>query len=272
MNEIHASYAREMGKDKCVAPHELIIDISSKDVPTIEVVDLPGIREAPEDLRQATKDLAYQYASKPETLILCVVPATSPRLESSQAMGIVQELGRSDRTVCVLTKCDEINVAKEVQLKKMVQRLMNLGNEHNLACVAGIKNRDTCEEGEEDEGKEEGDEDREGKADEKQEGHLPPLTILNMKDDDSCDSEYLPTDDDEAAEDEEEDDDDEDEDDEEAIDVIEDVAVPPNAGKCFLSHPQPPMNCALPVALLCRFSASLHEFLPMQRCAACSSP
>jgi len=151
MDKIHDKYAAKHGKTKCVVPHELIIKISSPDVPTLEIVDLPGIREAPEDLRAATKEIAYSYTRRPETIVLCVVPATSQRLQSSQAMGIVQELKRAERTVCVLTKCDEVNVSKSTQLQRLTQRIKqtdsDLGVE--LAAVVGVKNRDTVEEEEE---------------------------------------------------------------------------------------------------------------------------
>ena len=165
MNQIHDEYAEQLGMPKCVVPHELVINIASPDVPTLEIVDLPGIREAPEDLRAATKELAYEYARKPEFILLCVVPATSQRLQSSQAMGIVQELGRAERTVCVLTKCDEVNVSKSTQLQRLTHRIKqqesDFGNE--LAAIVGVKNRDTVEEEEEEKENMQGEE-RKGKA------------------------------------------------------------------------------------------------------------
>ena len=74
----------------------------------MELVDLPGIRETPEDMKQATKNLAMQYAEQPENVVLCVVEATRSRLVSSQAFGITKKLERSARIVYVLTKCDEV--------------------------------------------------------------------------------------------------------------------------------------------------------------------
>jgi hypothetical protein len=184
MNNIHGGYATEMGEEKCIVPHELIIEIASKDIPTIQMIDLPGIRESPESLRQATKQLAYHYSSKPEAIILCVVPATSSRLESSQAMGIVQELRRSDRTICVLTKCDEINMAKDVQRKKLVQRLTSRECEHDLACIVGVKNRDTCEE----------EDDKSNGTDDAEDSLVRRNANVDSDEDDDDDSDYEPGD------------------------------------------------------------------------------
>eukprot|EP00873_Tetraselmis_striata_P041289 jgi/Tetstr1/461553/TSEL_006659.t1 len=148
MDKVHDLFAAKRQVKRCIVEHELTVSISSTHVPTMEIVDLPGIREFPEDMRAATRSLAQSYASNPTCILLCVVPATTARLESSQAMGIVQELRCASRTVCVLSKCDEVNVSKESNLRKMRERITDPAVECDppLACVVGLKNRDTDEE------------------------------------------------------------------------------------------------------------------------------
>mmetsp|Transcript_3181 Transcript_3181/g.7987 ORF Transcript_3181/g.7987 Transcript_3181/m.7987 type:complete len:658 (+) Transcript_3181:394-2367(+) len=150
MDKVHDLFAAKRSVKHCIVEHELTVSISSEHVPTMEIVDLPGIREFPEDMRAATRSLAQSYASNPTCILLCVVPATTARLESSQAMGIVQELRGASRTVCVLSKCDEVNVSKESNLRKMRERIIDPAVECDppLACVVGLKNRDTDEEAE----------------------------------------------------------------------------------------------------------------------------
>ena len=46
-------------------------------VPTFQVVDLPGIQTYPEEQEKATTELVSSYLSRPDTLVLCVLDATS---------------------------------------------------------------------------------------------------------------------------------------------------------------------------------------------------
>ena len=107
MNAIHDKYAAVQGKTVCVVPHELTVHLQSSNVPTMDLVDLPGIRETPEHMKQDTRDLVMQYTKQPENVVLCVVEATKSRLVSSQAFGITKQLERPARILYVLTKCDE---------------------------------------------------------------------------------------------------------------------------------------------------------------------
>lgn len=111
-----------------------------------------GIREQPEEMRDATKALCYKYVRSPATVVLCVVPATVPQLQSSQAVGIVHELGRAAASVCVISKCDDVNVSKDGPRRKLVQRLARPADDDEaddlpMAHVVGVMNRDTAEEG-----------------------------------------------------------------------------------------------------------------------------
>lgn len=76
------------------------------DVPTLELVDLPGIQTFPEDSRKSTTNLVHNYLSKPDTLILCVVDATIPSLDSSIAMQMIRDANKLPNTILALTKSD----------------------------------------------------------------------------------------------------------------------------------------------------------------------
>jgi len=146
MNAVHDAHAALTGSQVTVVPHELTVHIHSPDVPTMEIVDLPGIRETPPEMAAATRSLAVQYAQRPTDVVLCVVPATQTRLVSSQSVGIAQQLERFDRTVCVLTKCDEVNVARNTQLQVLMARLRNGAAECGMKNIIGVINRDVQEE------------------------------------------------------------------------------------------------------------------------------
>jgi len=59
-------------------------------VPTIELVDLPGIQLYPTDLYKQTRKLVNSYLQEEDTLVLCVVDATIPSLDSSIAVKMVR--------------------------------------------------------------------------------------------------------------------------------------------------------------------------------------
>lgn len=53
------------------------------DVPTFEVVDLPGIQTYPAEQEKATTRLVSEYLHKPGTLVLCVLDATTTAFDNS---------------------------------------------------------------------------------------------------------------------------------------------------------------------------------------------
>lgn len=78
------------------------------DVPTIELVDLPGIQLFPDDLYKQTTGLVKSYLCAKDTLVLCVVDATIPALDSSVALKMVQDAEKLPQTILALTKADLI--------------------------------------------------------------------------------------------------------------------------------------------------------------------
>jgi hypothetical protein len=93
-----------------VVAHVVEIHVSSPFVPTLDLIDLPGIVAGrlpgePDDMMEQTRALVESYLAKPDTLVLAVVPA-GERVRNSQAFQLVQKYGLTSRTVGVLTMCN----------------------------------------------------------------------------------------------------------------------------------------------------------------------
>ena len=89
----------------CWAVADIPIKIVIKDVelPTLELVDLPGLCANPPALRRQSHALVQQYLSREDTMVLCVVPATGPSTTSSEAIHMILEAGKLQQTILALT-------------------------------------------------------------------------------------------------------------------------------------------------------------------------
>ena len=91
--------------------------------------DLPGIREFPETLRVQTKNITNKYINKPNTIIICVVPATSTRLTSNQALGMVIDSKKCNDCIIALTMVDKL---QDYEIEdKLLNRILNKTDELN---------------------------------------------------------------------------------------------------------------------------------------------
>ena len=73
LKEVSACMA-SIGDD--IVDRELVIKIARPGLPQLSLVDLPGIREVSERMREASKRVTQRYVSDENTLVLCVVSAT----------------------------------------------------------------------------------------------------------------------------------------------------------------------------------------------------
>ena len=115
------------------------------DVPTIELVDLPGIQLYPPNLEKETTSLVTRYLSAPDTLVLCVVDATIPSLDSSPAVKMIREADKLSSTILALTKADLVK-DEEVIVANIFDRILRQSSEiqelPDLAgCVAVINRK-----------------------------------------------------------------------------------------------------------------------------------
>ncbi|KAJ1620752.1 P-loop containing nucleoside triphosphate hydrolase protein [Pavlovales sp. CCMP2436] len=90
---------------------ELTVEIRKASVPTLDLIDLPGIVAAsiegePADMMQKTRAITERYLRDSNTIVVAVVPANITRVRDSQAIQLVQACGKEAMTLGVLAKAD----------------------------------------------------------------------------------------------------------------------------------------------------------------------
>ena len=102
--ENHDGMARGVSSNKIIALH-----IEGSHLPSIDLLDMPGLVAAPIDLKNKTRELvlAQLEARWHSSIFLLTVPA-SERPNSSLASELVLERNLESRTVGVFTMCDEL--------------------------------------------------------------------------------------------------------------------------------------------------------------------
>ena len=114
-------------------------------VPTLELVDLPGIQAFPEDQCKMTTDLVSEYLTEKETLVLCAVDATIPAFDGSLALQMLRDTGKLSQTIIALTKSDLVTDEKAI-VEQIFERVLRQSSdlehlEGIVGCVA-VANRD----------------------------------------------------------------------------------------------------------------------------------
>jgi len=124
-------YVENIMKDlkDLILEDELNIKFYHPNVFNYTFYDLPGIREFPENLRIQTKNITNKYINKPNTLIICVVPATSTRLTSNQALGMVIDSNKCNDCIIALTMVDKLQDYEFEE--KLLNRILNKSDELN---------------------------------------------------------------------------------------------------------------------------------------------
>ncbi|KAI8921993.1 P-loop containing nucleoside triphosphate hydrolase protein [Powellomyces hirtus] len=121
----------------------IIIKVVSMLVPTLTLVDLPGLMAAtrpgePDDLPQKTEAMMQKHITRKHTLIVAVVPAFE-RLNNSRVLGMIQRFKKVDMAIGVLTKIDRAVPADvRKRLRGTAEDFVALGGPY-----VGIRNPDT---------------------------------------------------------------------------------------------------------------------------------
>ena len=89
----------------------LLPQVRKAGVPTLELVDLPGIVAAsiegePADMMERTRRITELYLAQPNTVVVAVVPANITRVRDSQAIQLIQRHKKEDLSIGVLAKAD----------------------------------------------------------------------------------------------------------------------------------------------------------------------
>lgn len=111
--EIERQTIQKAGASHGISHTPIIVKIFSPDVPTLSIIDLPGLTNValvengqPKDIVHQLRKMIGNYIQSERTLILLVMPARSD-LEADQAFGLVKEFDpKGLRTIGVLTKAD----------------------------------------------------------------------------------------------------------------------------------------------------------------------
>lgn len=110
-------------------------------------MDLPGIQLFPREQEVLTTSLAQKYLREPDTLVLCVVDATIPALDSSIALKMVRAADKLPNTILALTKSDLVRGETEIT-GRIFDRILrdsvdNSDNNHleGLAACVAVSNR-----------------------------------------------------------------------------------------------------------------------------------
>ena len=110
--EMEAILSRdEVGEGEYSSNRIIILHVTGPHLPSIDLVDLPGLRAAPKHAARETRALVDSHIRNHDaySVYLAVVPAAERPL-NSRAMEVVMEFGLQDRCVGAFTKTDELSV------------------------------------------------------------------------------------------------------------------------------------------------------------------
>ncbi|KAI9502977.1 Dynamin central region-domain-containing protein [Coemansia spiralis] len=109
--EIERETDRLAGTNKGIMKAPIHLRISSPDVLSLTLVDLPGITkipvgDQPSDIEMQTRNLVFEYISKPNSIIVAISPANVD-IVNSESLKFAREVDpKGNRTIGVITKID----------------------------------------------------------------------------------------------------------------------------------------------------------------------
>ncbi|KAJ1804624.1 Dynamin- GTPase protein, partial [Coemansia sp. RSA 2599] len=109
--EIERETERLAGSNKGIVKTPIHLRITSPDVLSLTLVDLPGITkipvgDQPSDIEAQTRNLVFEYISKPNSIIVAISPANVD-IVNSESLKFAREVDpKGSRTIGVITKID----------------------------------------------------------------------------------------------------------------------------------------------------------------------
>ena len=121
---------------------EIVINISEPNLPVFELLDLPGIISYPPENAKQTLELNKKYLENKNTIVLCVVPATTTRLTSCQSIALIKEMNMEHNTILALTMADRVqkNNIPELLISRLLKTSDELSN-LNFSGYVAVVNR-----------------------------------------------------------------------------------------------------------------------------------
>jgi hypothetical protein len=118
-----------------ISSDEIIIEINDELLPTFEFYDLPSIVAYPENLAKKTYELSEYYVRQNNMIIVCVIPATTPRITSYQPIGLIKKYNKESNTIIALTMSDRVQNENIVEL--LINRITKSTDEYDSEEFAG---------------------------------------------------------------------------------------------------------------------------------------
>lgn len=121
---------------------EIEITIKDLNMPNFEFFDLPGIRSYPPELAEKTTAICRKYLEDKNSIVICVVPATTPRLTSCQSIALIIETNMQHNCILALTMADRLHPENFEDL--LIKRILKTSDEVlglNFAGYTAIVNR-----------------------------------------------------------------------------------------------------------------------------------
>jgi GTP-binding protein EngB required for normal cell division len=147
-NEIYDIVKLYMNKlpEDFISDKEITISITDNDMPDFEFYDLPGIRTYPPETATISTNLCKKYLQDKNSIILCVVPATTTRLTACQSIALISQMGRENDCIIALTMADRLQPEniEDLLIKRIIGTSDELKNLNFAGCVA-IVNRRHCD-------------------------------------------------------------------------------------------------------------------------------
>jgi GTP-binding protein EngB required for normal cell division len=130
-----------------ISTDEIVINISEPNLPIFELLDLPGIVSYPPDVAEQSVNLCKKYLTNKNTIVLCVVPATTTRLTSCQSIALIKEMNMEHNSILALTMTDRIQKSNIGDL--LINRLLKISDEltdiNFYGCIAVVNRIHTDE-------------------------------------------------------------------------------------------------------------------------------
>lgn len=102
----------------------LVITVEGPRMPSIDLVDMPGLVSSPPELKEQTRLIVQQHIQKHQnySMFLVTIPGDmSPNI--SIAMDVIQEMSLQDKALGVFTMCDDIQPRKLEMFRERLQLL-----------------------------------------------------------------------------------------------------------------------------------------------------
>jgi GTP-binding protein EngB required for normal cell division len=130
-------------KNDTILESEIVIEIIEKKINEFELLDLPGIRAYPQKMAEMTINICKKYLNEKNSIILCVVPATTTRLTSCQSIALINELKLEKNSIIALTMCDRLQPShiEDLLINRILGRSDELKGLSGFAGCVGIVNR-----------------------------------------------------------------------------------------------------------------------------------